>query len=719
MGIASALIRTPSGPAELTFSEVRPGARREAGPDRHRRPVVALLTALAVGVGLPACRRRATPAERADAGARPSATAAAYLRGRVVDRRGQAVPDAQVLAFPVSAAGEGARPPAAVVTDFEGGFKIESLPAGSYRLLIEAAGFPTTERAGIVAPAAELALRLDGEGRSIAGRVELAGVPVVGATVVLADEAGGPGRQARTRADGGFVFGGLGAGDYALRAEHDDLVSPIARGISVGRPGVRAPVRLSLQPGRRIAGRVVEDDGQAPAGAEVRGEAAASAPGEEPLPMLAHTDATGGFKLGPFLPGSYRLTTARPGYVLRRSPTVDLAAAGVAPPPVVLELLRGARVIGRVVDARGGPVAAAHVRCVASAMDDLTVQLGPLPLAAEAAALPSGAGRALGSTRVALADKAGRFVVEDLIPGRYRVEVAHAGSEPMRTDELVLAPGERRDLGTLALRDGIPVEGRVVDEAGGPLEGARVLVGTGAAADPAGFYALTDAGGHFSVAVPAGSYRLTASASGHGSARVPVEVQAGKAPAAVEIRLARAEAVLEGLVRDAGGRPLARARLLAWPRDPPAGGGADASPIGSGSADVGGHFRLADLPAGELRLEVQHPDYPIIRFPATPGQYAALTVPLPGGIAGEAHVRSTGAAVARGRVEAVGPEGAKASAELQRAGAFRLPRLLPGHWRVSVSAPGYRPAEQELDVPPSANPGEMSVRELRVDLDPT
>ena len=32
-------------------------------------------------------------------------------------------------------------------------------------------------------------------------------------------------------------------------------------------------------------------------------------------------------------------------------------------------------------------------------MDDLTVESGPLPLAAEAAALPSGAVRALGSTR--------------------------------------------------------------------------------------------------------------------------------------------------------------------------------------------------------------------------------------------------------------------------------------------------------------------------------
>jgi protocatechuate 3,4-dioxygenase beta subunit len=680
--------------------------------------VAALLVSLTAGVGLSACRRRPAPAGVGDAGA-PSVSAAATLRGRVVDRRGQAVPDARVLAFPVSPTGEGARPPGAVATDFDGGFKIEALATGSYRVLIEAAGFPTAERTGVAAPAADLVLRLDGEGRSIAGRVELAGAPVVGATVVLADEAGGPARQARTRADGGFVFGGLGAGDYALRAEHDNLVSPIARGIPVGRPGARAPLRLSLQPGLRLAGRVVEDDGQAPAGAEVRGQLAGLAPDEDPLPALARTDATGAFELGPFLAGTYRLTTARPGYVLRRSPTVELGVAGPPPPPVVLELLRGARVMGRVVDAHGAPVAAAHVRCVASAMDDLTVQLGPLPLAAEAAALPSGAGRALGSTRVALADKAGRFVVEDLIPGRYRVEVAHAGSEPMRTDELVLAPGERRDLGTLALQDGIAVEGRVLDESGGPLEGARVLVGSGTATDPAGFYALTDAGGHFSVAVPAGSYRLIATASGHGAARVSVEVQAAKAPAPVEMRLPRAEAVLEGLVRDAGGRPLSRARLLAWPRDPPAGGIAEPAPIGSGSADVGGHFRLADLPAGELRLEVQHPDYPSTKFPVTPGQYASLTVPLPGGIAGEAHVRSTGAAVARGRVEAVGPEGAKASAELQRAGAFRLPRLLPGHWRVSVSAPGFRPAEQELDVPPSANLGEMSVRELRVDLDPT
>ena len=623
------------------------------------------------------------------------------------------------MVFPAASAAAG-QAPSRVATDFDGGFAVERLAGGSYRVLIEAAGFPTTEKPNVTAPASDLVLRVDGEGRSIAGRVELAAAPVPDATVALAAETGGPVRQARTRADGGFVFGGLGAGTYALRAVAGSRVSQIAHDIPVGREGTRAPLRLTLEPGQTISGRVIEDGGIGLRGAEVRGEVAAVAPGEDPLPALARTDATAGFTIGPFLPGSYRLTTARPGYVLRRAPTIDVVAGDAKPPPVVLELLRGARVAGRVSDPRGKPVGAAHVRCVASAMDDLTVETGPLPLAAEAAALPSGAGRALGSTRVAMADGGGRFAVDDLIPGRYRVEVVHAGLEPMRTDEFVVVPGERRDLGTLTLRDGFPVEGRVVDESGGPIEGARVLVGGSAAGDSAaGLYALTDAGGRFSLAVPAGSYQLAVSASGHGAARVPIDVKPNAPLPPIDIRLTRAEAVLEGLVRDSAGRPLSRARLLAWPPAAAGGGSPGSSPLGSGSADVGGHFRVPDLPAGELRLEVQHPDYPATKFPVVPGQYASLTVALPGGIAGEARARGSGAAVGRGRVEAAGPDGARASTDLQRAGGFRLPRLVPGHWRLTISAPGFRPAAQELEVPASSNVGEMSVRELRVDLDPT
>jgi len=682
------------------------------------------LAALALG-GAAACRRRPQP-PASEAPAVPVASVA-RLAGQVLDGRAHPVPEARVLAFRIADAGAPGGKPGSATADLDGHFSMDGLAPGSYRVLVEAPGFPAAETSPVAAPAAELVLRVVGAGRSISGRVARSpNEPVAGARVALGAEGGGPGRETVSRADGRFAFSGLGDGTYALRALLGDEASATVRGVSAGREGVTIPQPLVLGRGATVGGRLVQDAGAGLAGFEVRAESSALPPGDDPLPLVARTDQMGGFTLGPLAAGGYRVTAARAGYVLRRSPTVTLAArdggelvvdpARGETPPLELELLRGARVAGQVTDARGVPAPGAHVRCVASAMDDLTVEAGPLPLAAEAAALPSGAGRSLGSTRSALADAHGRFTVDDLIPGRYRVEVAHAGSEPMLTDEITLAPGERRELGALALRDGFPIEGRVVDESGAPIEEARVAAAVGG---DSGLSAVTDGAGSFSLALPAGHYRLTASAPGHGGASAEVDVRPGAPSASIALRLVRAEAILEGLVRDTGGRPLGRARLLAWPREgAQGGGGGSATPLGTTSADVGGHFRMADLPAGELRLEVQHPDYPRVTVVATPGQFASLTVPFPGGIAGEAHARGTGAPVTRGRIEASGPEGAKASAELQRAGAFRLPRLAPGRWRLSVSAPGYRATEQELEVPPSASLGEPSVRDLRVDLDP-
>ena len=55
---------------------------------------------------------------------------------------------------------------------------------------------------------------------------------------------------------------------------------------------------------------------------------------------------------------------------------------------------------------------------------------------------------------------------------------------------------------------------------------------------------------------------------------------------------------------------------------------------------------------------------------------------------------------------------------LRRAGSFRLTRLLPGRWRLTVTAPGFRHTEAEVDVPPSVNLGEASVSNLRVEVEP-
>jgi hypothetical protein len=698
---------------------------------RRAPPELVCLLLVALGLGAAGCRRH----EGAQPGssAVPAAAPRARLVGQVLDGRSHPVPDARVLAFPIGDGSASAGEPGRAMADVEGRFAIEHLPAGAYRVLVEAIGFPAAETSPVTAPGASLTLHVVGEGRSISGQVELPGGsphrPAESALVLLGAEAGGPTRQTRTSAGGRFAFGGLGEGTYALRAvDGMAWVSPTVRGVAASRDGSVLPSPLLLSPGdpkgTAITGRVVQDTGEGLGGIEVRAESVELVPGDDPLPVVARTDPSGGFTLGPFAAGGYRISAALAGSVLRHAPTVAFAVRGGSVgvddskgerPPFRLELLRGAHVMGRVTDARGSPAGSSRVRCVASAMDDLTVQTGPLPLAAEAAAMPSGSGRALGSTRSAIADVHGRFTIDDLIPGRYRVEVARAGSEPMRTDELTLTPGERRDLGALALRDGFPVAGRILDDGGTPIEGARVTVGS-ADSTSAGLYAATDGSGSFSIALPAGSYQLTASASGHGPARMAVTVVAAAVPAPIELRLPRAEAMLEGLVHDSDGRPLGRARLLAWPRAPAIVGPSD-TPLGSTTADVGGHFRLADLPAGELRVEVQHPDYPRVTLPATPGQFASLSVPFPGGISGEAHARGSGAAVTRGRVEATGPDGAKASAEIQRAGSFRLPRLVPGHWRLTVSAPGFRAADQDLDVPPSPNLGEPSVRDLRVELD--
>ena len=669
------------------------------------RAVVALAILMAAAGG---CRRR-SPSARASADAGPPATA--HIDGRVVDRLQRPVPEARVLVFPLGGEGH----PVETATDMDGHFRVEHLQRALHRVLVDAAGFPTAERASVPAPSDGLVVSVDGQGSAVVGRVEAGGAPVAGAHVWLAPDVGGPIRDTVTRAGGGFAFGGLGQGRYAVRAVHGAAASATARAIEAGDAAAASTLRLELAAGQMVGGRVIDDAGAGLPGIEVRLEISSEAPGADPLPTLVRSDGAGRFSAGPVPPGSYRLSASRPGHILRRAPLVEVAPPPAAAPAAsVLELVRGARVAGRVRDGHGAPAVGARVRCVASAIDDLTVQTGPLPLAAEAAAMPSGAGRALGSTRVTTVDRDGRFSVDDLIPGRYHLEIAQPGAEPFRSDEIVVAPGEHRDAGILALRAGLPVEGRVVDESGAAIEGAHVVVtGTGATAAAPGLYALSDAAGHFALALPPGGYRLTATASGRGTAQAPLELATGAAPAPIQIKLLRAEASLEGLVRDTGGRPLGRARIVVWPAD------VSASPVGGGSTDVGGHFTIAGLPAGDLRLEIQHPDYPPFSEGVPAGKYALVTVPFPGGVSGEIRARATGAAVPRARVDAVGPGGARAAAEIRKTGAFRLMRLVPGRWRLTVVAPGFRAAEQELDVTASLTLGEPSLRDVRVELDPS
>jgi len=349
------------------------------------------------------------------------------------------------------------------------------------------------------------------------------------------------------------------------------------------------------------------------------------------------------------------------------------------------------------------------------------VLVDPLPLAAEAAALPPGTGHALGRTRNVLTDSAGRFALPDLLPGRFRLDVSSGLHVSLRTGEWLLGPGQRIDVGSITLRDGVRVSGRVVDENETPVEGAQIN------ARPADFkgadavVTLTDRAGQFGLAIPPGSYNLAVSAAGNIDQTVPLNIPGAAGPplGAINIKLTRADSTLAGVVKDSGGRPVARAEVLAWgtpPNDLAAKRGPEHRALSSTGTDPGGFFTLRKLPMRALWIEVKHADYPSVVMAATPGNFTTAVLPIPGRIVGAVHEKVTGAVIARYRVEALGPDGRTAGGA-PKAGAFSLSRLVPGRWTITVQAPGYKAGEQSVEVPPSTTLGEPSVRDVRVELE--
>jgi hypothetical protein len=272
------------------------------------------------------------------------------------------------------------------------------------------------------------------------------------------------------------------------------------------------------------------------------------------------------------------------------------------------------------------------------------------------------------------------------------------------------------------VREGVRVSGQVLDDSGAPVEGAHVLVraAPGAGDRSPGIVALTDAGGRFATEAVDGAHELQVTAAGMQADTRTVQVTAA-APPDVAIRLVRADAVLDGSVRDGAGRPLARARVVAWTAPPGRDDAADRGPpLASAVTDNGGHFRLTRLPRGAIAVEVKHGDYPVVSRTVEVGKSApgglTIDVPVPGRIEGEVREKVTGAVISTYRIEARGPDGRTAGATRRNGSGFALSRLLPGRWTLSVRAPGYGTAERTVDVPTASALGETSVRDLRVEL---
>ncbi|WP_242334500.1 MULTISPECIES: carboxypeptidase regulatory-like domain-containing protein [unclassified Anaeromyxobacter] len=317
--------------------------------------------------------------------------------------------------------------------------------------------------------------------------------------------------------------------------------SPVQLDARAGRP-VRG-LEIHLVPATPIAGRVVDREGHAIAGAEVRLSGAAAEAALVPIADRFTTDAAGEFHFS--APEGAVLEARKDGFLPGRAPVDGLALLNgrvtVTLGPAHRSLGSPGPVAGRVVERGGGPIAGALVTAAPE---------GPF----------GGAGPPAAQS---LTDDEGRFALADLAAGRYRVTARAEGRAPATARRV--SPGARELL--LELGAGGRLRGCVRDAASGrPVAPFTVTVlerrgplrlvpqASRSVIDPSGCYALDD--------LAPGPAVVTVSAPGYAPSReLAVEVPAPDAEAVADAALEPGGRV-EGIVRDdATGAPLAGARI--------------------------------------------------------------------------------------------------------------------------------------------------------------
>lgn len=352
-------------------------------------------------------------------------------------------------------------------------------------------------------------------------------------------------------------------------------------------------------PGEGALDVLVTAGGEPQAGAGVRAYLAVAEP---PGWRIAAEERTGPAGLARLAvpPGSVLVSARAPGLApglaeASRAPGVEGVRVEVAlSPPVSIE--------GRIVSREGPAVAGAIARALPAA--------GGWPGAAPPR--PPGEEIVRGTS-----DASGVFRLEGLSPGSFTLEVEAAGFHPFRLPR-VAVPGPSLPV---ALEPLGAIEGRVLRADGTPAAGASVL----AASADHGAAAAAGADGLFRLSVPAGSYRLQASA-GERAGETPglVPVAAGGPASRAEIVLGPAAAIEGTVVFPSHGS--ARARVVAFPHD-------TREPAAVATTDPGGRFRIEGLPAGAYDVRASAPGATpaLLRgVTVSPGKAFALRIALPG-----------------------------------------------------------------------------------------
>lgn len=491
--------------------------------------------------------------------------------GRVVDADERPVPEARIVV--ADAAGTRALEP--VLSDGEGRFRVPELPSRRLDLEVSKTGYPPVQVRAIEVPrgdgAVDLGVILLRQGLALGGRVvDGDDDPVQGATLVampapedsrksLANRRLAE-RPVRSDAEGRFRLDGLLPGQRLfLVVEHPDYVQEALEGVDVPSEDVQVVLRR----GARLAGRVEDADGQALAGASVLVSGVPRPTGtvgvlqdSDENDVETRTDDQGTFDVRGIIPGPLMVKAYLEGYQPAEPLRLEIALAE-APRDAVLVLQRGRTLQGTVESADGESVEGAvltlaHVRSRSNA--------------------------------------GGGFLLAGLPDGSHDLEVRHPQYNWYQQKVDV---GESSAPLEIVLRGGGSVQGRVLDDAGLPLPGARVRLEKQARRDRHTYQATSDADGRFRLdAMALGSYQVNATKSGYAPTRLPDRLEVEASVDDVEIVL-RPGGEIFGQVKGLDFEALSAVEVEA---DDGRG------ELHSAVVDYEGNYRIADLAPGVWTL---------------------------------------------------------------------------------------------------------------------
>lgn len=494
-----------AGPAEWTPTSDGASSGSASGPSGSPSPHDAGVASRGADAGL--SPRALRPVRLAAASVRRDGGATGSIAGHVVvfGREAEGVAGAQLTFVHGDRAVE-------LTTAEDGSFLLASDALGTYRLAIAIAdGFLP------FAPAwGESPLRFELRPGQVVEGVVITLVPEISYAVTVLD-ADGPVAGAEVVVHGADVgeralaplvgAARTDAAGIATVVAPDGAVIEARRGLARGRAAVDAAAQVTrrveitltspppeLSGALTIEGRVIDEAGQAIAGASVVGVAERSSRSNVAdlhPPLSSTSDVRGRFVLGHADAATYRLEVRHAGHATARA----RAEAGAREVEVVLH--DGAVLRVHVVDAETGSSVVAASVVVERAIGPLVVE--PLAL---------GAGY----------DGEGIVEVDGLPLGPARVVAAAPGYAPSAPLEVTLGPGTS-DV-DVSLGRGATIVGRVTSADGTPLSGARVSLESrlepGASAAPIEASVVSDDDGDFTLrGVPEGLRSIAVWAEGH------------------------------------------------------------------------------------------------------------------------------------------------------------------------------------------------------------